>query len=258
MDSQLATREQSLATQEPSIGSLLQTVLQQNATTENAAVIEKMMALYERNQDRQAVAAYNRAFCELQADMPTVQATAFIPGSNNEVRSRFAPFPEIMRTVQPYLQKHGFSVTFNQSFDGPRVKVSCTLRHKDGHSETNEFFARIGNGPPKSSEAQADGAVTTYAKRGALCNALNIVVDHDTDGRADSAKIDAETAAKIRLRLKATKGDEAKFLEFVGAASFEDIFESSMEQIEEVLARREAKAKSSAATEPLSQEDRKW
>src|SRR6185295_8599860 len=113
------------------------------------------------------------------------------------------------------------------------------LQHVDGHHHTNKFAVRIGSGPPKATETQADGAASTYAKRGALCDALNIVVEHDDDARAEGGTITADQAKDLKKRVLATGSDEKFFLQFAGAATYEAIPAAKLGLLDAQLRRKE-------------------
>jgi len=228
---------------EMSVGRMLEAVISKGVTSENVGALEKLVGLYERMQAKSAEQAFNEAFVELQKDMPRIQAKKPVPNRDGTVRYVFAPYESIMEQVQPFLVKHGFTVSFSTRFDGPRIVKICTLRHTAGHSVSNEFAATIGSGPPSASGAQADGAAGTYAKRFALCDALNVVIDIDNDARAEGANISAEQAKDLRARVAATASDEAKFLSFAlhgRPGTFEDIHADMYATLDQNLKRKES------------------
>lgn len=213
-----------LQREEPSIAHMLQTFIEKGVTAENVAALGQLCALQERMQDKQAEREFAAAFVKLQSEMPKVTAMKPVLNNNGTLRYTFAPYEDIMRQVQPSLVSNGFTVTFDNKIDGDRVTVVCTLMHTSGHSRSNSFTARIGKGPPGSSESQADGSANTYAKRFALCNALNIVIEKDDDARAvSSGPLLPATVKELRDRLTAVNGDEKKFLAMAGAAHWEAI-----------------------------------
>lgn len=217
-----------LATQEPSVGELMQAVIKSGITENSVAIMERLVALKERTDARQAEKDFAVAFNALQADMPVIHASKPVPNRDGTIRYHFAPFEVIMEQVKPLLMRHGFTVAFSMDFRDGRVIQTCTLTHIGGHSRSNQFMARIGNGPPGSSEAQGDGAASTYAKRFALCNALNIVTEVDTDGRNEDARnegapISFEQAQTLRELVKETASNEAAFLQYAGAKTYEEI-----------------------------------
>lgn len=242
----LAIQESSALAQSP-VEQILRAAVANGVTTENVAVIERLTDLYERLQAKDAEKRFAAAFVLLQSDMPNIQATKSVPDKYGNLKYRFAPYEEIMAQVKPLLQKHGFTVTFSTDFDDKRVIQSCTLQHIDGHSRTNKFAARIGNGPPGSSEAQGDGAASTYAKRFALCNALNIITgEADTDGRRDDARAEGEAISEdkvqyLREQVRETKSDEAKFLQFAGVKTYEEITEAIYPQLVRSLSAKAAR-----------------
>jgi hypothetical protein len=223
-------------TQEPSVGQLLQSVIEKGDPEKNIAVLERLIALKERADARQAEREFAIAFASLQKSIGSVEAKKPVPNRDGSIRYIYAPFEDIMRHVQPILEEHGFSVTFSSEIKDDRVIQHCTIRHVAGHSSTNQFMARIGNGPPNASGAQADGAAATYAKRRAFCDALNIVSEVDTDGadqdaRSLGAPIRHDQAQTLRELVHETKSNEAAFLKYAGAATYEEIGEKRYQEL---------------------------
>lgn len=216
----------SVSSQAP-VAKMLEAVLEKGLTQDNVGAVERLVELYERMQAKDAEKQFASAFVALQSEMPAIQASKSVPDKFGNIKYKFAPYEAIMETVRPLLQKHGFTLTFSMTYNEGRVVQSCTLMHVGGHSRTNQFMARIGSGPPGSSEAQGDGAASTYAKRFALCNALNIITEQDTDGkddaRSDGEPISKDKAAYLRELVRETKSDEAQFLRFAGASSYDTI-----------------------------------
>lgn len=229
--------------QDNPIGVMMHSLLAKADTAEMltaaTATVKELIAAYNMQEDRQARRAFAEDFAALQADLPIVAADSVIPDKYGNVRSTYPKYETIMGAVKPVLSRHGFSVSFTTRREEDRCIAVCTLRHRGGHSEVNEFAARTGSGPPRSSEAQADGAVATYAKRYALCDALNIAVDHDTDARKEGATITQDEADDLRRRVMATNSDEKKFLEFAGADTYEGIRAARHEEALAVLRRKE-------------------
>lgn len=240
MSNELAKRApMEVSRPEPTVGEILQAVIEKGVTTENVAVIEKLTDLMWKTQARDSEKAFAASFVALQAEMPNVRATKAIPSRDGSVRSRFAPYEEIMEQVAPLLQKHGFTVTFSTDFKEGRIIKTCTLQHVNGHSRSNQFAVRIGSGPPAASEAQADGAASTYAKRFALCDALNIVIDADVDAAVEGGPITKEQADELEHRVKMTNSDVAKFLAVATARSFSEIPAAKYTILDEMLRKKE-------------------
>jgi hypothetical protein len=196
---------------------MMQAVVDKGITAENVAALKELTALYQQMEAKRSERIFNEAFNQLQQDMPTIKATEPVPNKDGTVRYRFAPYEDLMNEVSPLLVKHGFTISFSTRYDQGRIIKICTLRHRGGHAVANEFAVRVGHGPPGSSEAQADGAAGTYAKRLALCDALNIVVEKDTDARNLGDTVTKEQAASLRRRVQATGSDEIAFLKYAQA-----------------------------------------
>lgn len=244
MSEALTNRPESLpvARPQPTVADMLSAVIERGVTAENVAAMEQLVKLYERMEDKRAEREFATSFVALQAEMVGIQAVRPVPNNDGSIRYRFAPFEEIMRVVTPALKTHGFTVTFSTDYAEGRLVKTCTLQHVGGHSKTNKFAVRIGSGPPKASETQADGAAATYAKRGALCDALNIVIEHDSDARAEGDKITVEQARSLAERVLATKSDRERFLKFAGASDFDQIPAGKYGILDEFLRKKETKS----------------
>jgi len=227
----------------PNIAGMLQAVIEKGVTGENVKALESLVTLYERMEARDAEKAFAQAFNALQSEMPRIQAKKPVHCKNGDLKYKFAPFEEIMEQVRPLLLKHGFSVSFSMRFGDGRLTEICTLQHVGGHSKSNEFAVRIGSGPPGASESQADGAAATYAKRFALCNALNVIVEADDDARVEGGSVTAEQADELERRVALTNSNKAAFLKLAGAQTYREIKAGKYEVLDNFLRMKEAKGR---------------
>jgi len=231
-----------LATREPNpIGPMLQAIMEKGITAESVAALEKMTDLYERMERRNSEREAAAAFVELQRQVAevNVQATKFIPDNSGNVRSTFAPYKEIMDKVGPCLLRSGFSVKYDHEFTDGRCTCTCILQHAGAYEYRNKYTVRVGGGPPKASDMQADSAAGSFAQRKALCAALNIVVDHEYDARAEGDYISPEAAADLEARIRKLGGDPAAYLKLADAATFADIREAKHGVLLAAIAKRE-------------------
>lgn len=217
-----------LTVPQPSVGQMLAALIDKGDPEKNIGVVERLIALQERQEAKEAERAFAVAFHALQAELPSVQVSKMVPDKQGNPRYFFAPYEHILALTMPLVLKHGFSVTYDSEFKEPRMVVRCTLIHVGGHSRTTTQFMRIG-AVYGANDAQNDGATITMAKRYAYCQALNIVIDHDTNGHDDAKNegqpISWEKAEQLRSMVKEAKADEAKFLKYAGADTFEEIGE---------------------------------
>jgi hypothetical protein len=252
-DSQLAVQ-----TAEPSVALMLQGALTSiqagEVTGQHVEVLSRMMDLYERNEKRVAEKDFAAALVDLQGETIRVQATKAVDQkADGSCRYRFAPYEEIMATVQPMLTRHGFSITFDTEEGDARLTSVCTLTHKSGHSRSNKFAVRYGK-PPGSSDAQGDMSTKSYAKRGALCDALNITVEHDDDARMIGKPIGKALGEELQARVKACGADEQAFLKFAGAANYESVGDERWDALDAMLKRKESGKAERKSEEPVGGE----
>lgn len=235
-------QSQPLALQpEPSVALMLQGALASiqsgQITAQHVDVLKGMMDLYERNEDRKAQKDFAAALTALQGENIRVVATKAVDVKDGKPRYTFAPYEEIMKTVQPMLTRHGFSITFDTEVGDTRLTSICTLTHAGGFARSNRFAVRYGK-PPGSSDAQGDMSTKSYAKRGALCDALNISIDHDDDARIEGSYISQPEADELRELCDLTRSDRVKFLAHAGAETFETIASARLADLTATLMRK--------------------
>jgi hypothetical protein len=214
-----------------------------NLTAEKAEVMKTIAGLYEHMQDRDAKQAYNIAFNKMMKEMKPIQATKEVPNDDKSVRYTYAPFEEIDEQLRPVALRFGFTYCFKEgeSTKPDRITKICIVRHEQGHEVLHPYTVRIGAGPPKTSDSQKDGSAHTYAKRGALCDAFNIVVKgQDNDAQLDGAPITPAQAANLRKRVKDTGSDEPRFLKYAGADKYEEIASTMFDTLDQLLKKRES------------------
>ncbi len=237
------TKSEALAVPEPSVDQMLSGALASiqsgEVTLQYAEVLDKMMGLYEREKKRRAETDFAASLVALQGETIRVQATKAVDVKAGVPRYTFAPYEEIMRICQPILTRHGFSVTFDTKIDGDRLYSVCTLTHKAGHSRSNQFAVRFTT-PPGSSSAQGDMSTKSYAKRGALCDALNISIEHDDDARMIGKPIGQALALDLEDRVRKVGADENAFLKYAGAKTYAEISDERYAALDELLKRKEA------------------
>jgi hypothetical protein len=249
---------QTLAVAGPSVDSMIMAGIDKGITPDGLEKLCKLKMMMDAEQGRKD---FFSAFAALQAEMPRVmkmKAVHNAPQKGGGLRYTYAPFEDIMDQIGPYLIKHGFGVSFTtREAAAGRLCSVCVLSHISGHSQQNEFTVRIGSGPGGTSDTQADGSAKTYAKRGALCDALNIVTESDDDARLEGGFISAEDVQAIRSRVQRSGFDQTKFLKVAGSETFEGIRTGKLAVLHNMLDVREQASKqpTGAATAPIASKD---
>lgn len=242
------------ASEPPAIAQIIQSAMDRGIRSEDVQAVKELVALdREMRQDRARI-AFAAAFKALQAETPQIKATKIIPDKHGNAKFTIAPFEEIMDAVQPLLDRHGFSITFTSDYQANpiRVIVRCTLIHESGHERTTDIAIRVGDGPPGSSAAQADGAAITFGKRYALCGALNIVIDRDSDARGEGDLISLEEAGELERRVRSLGADRARILKLAAATSFEQIRRAKYDVVCEHLDRMKPAPPVEASDDPFT------
>lgn len=220
----------------PPVAQMMQAVIEKGITTENVAALTQLTALYERMQEKDAERQFAASFVALQQELPVITASTDIPK-----RGKYERFEDVMRVIQPLLTKHGFTTSFSQDTKEDRITQTCQLRHTGGHSQSNSFSVRTGRADDAT---QADCKASTTAKRNALLNCLNIVIrqdalqDEEGDARLEGELVDAGQVAHLRKMVSETGANEAKFLVYAGAPSYEQISASKFDRLVDSLKKK--------------------
>lgn len=146
----------------------------------------KLMDLAERWEANRAAEAFSRAITQFQAECPRIEKsrTAKIVSKREgggQYEYKFAGFDDVMKQAGPALEKCGIAVSFSSEHVEGLLKVTCRIRHGihvEDHTLTVPIPAMNVN------DTQRFGAALSYAKRYALCAALNIIVSDDVDNDA--------------------------------------------------------------------------
>ena len=204
------------------------------------------MTLQERWEKNQAKKDHAAAVAQFQGEMPVVKKCR--EGSGGKYH--YASYDDIMRVAAPILARNGLSIAFDQSETDTALTLTCHVRHTGGHTEDTTFTLpkdapiQTREGRNVTTLAQAQGSANTYAKRYALCNALNIVVsDEDDDGELAGQNVETITqdqADDIRERCQALKSKPADICKWFGVKELEHVPASKLPEIEAVFAKKEA------------------
>lgn len=160
------------------------TILQviQRAAADPQCDIEKMerlMAMHERMQARNAEAEFSAAMAAMQCDIPSIAER----GKGHGI-IRYATFEDINDVIKPIMQKHGFAISFKVEHTGAGVSVTGILMHRSGHREQTTMLLPSDTSGSKNA-VQAVGSSTSYGKRYVMSALLNITTrGEDDDGHA--------------------------------------------------------------------------
>ncbi len=145
--------------------------------------MERLLQMQERVMERQAAMDYSAAMAAMQTEMPSIAERGKIV-VKGELRSKYATLEDIVDTVRPIMQKHGFAISFRINTLQNGIEVTGVLMHKGGHREETTMLLPSDMSGSKNA-VQAFGSTTSYGKRYVLSALLNITTrDEDDDGNA--------------------------------------------------------------------------
>ncbi len=169
-----------------SFGAMVQRAIDKGVPVET---MERLLAMYEKLQARQAKAAFDAALASFQGECPTIaKTTKVLNKDGRSVRYRYAPLDEIVGQIKGLLQKHGFSYSVDAGMEPGFIRATCRVTHQLGHSEASSFAVPIDR-DAFMNPAQKVASALTFAKRYAFCNGFGILTgDEDDDSRASHAE----------------------------------------------------------------------
>lgn len=152
--------------------------------TKFSALLAERAAI-EREMHRRA---FHSAMSDVQSEIGQIDRDR----KNPAFQSRYATLEALDAVARPVYTRHGFALTYGSlppSAPG-LIRISCTVSHRDGHSETYELEGPVSTAGAKGgrvamNDIQAVGSAVTYLRRYLLMMLFNLVQTddaHDDDG----------------------------------------------------------------------------
>lgn len=184
--------------------------------------MERLIAMQERIQAREAELAFNQAMNAAQKEMRPISANA----SNPQTRSRYATFDKLDRVLRPIYTEHGFSLSFDEG-ESPKpdyVRVVCYVAHTSGHTRTYHrdmpADGKGAKGGDVMTKTHAAGAAGSYGARYLLKGIWNVAVGEDGNESVSRPNLISDTQwGELTSLIQASKSDTRKFCEAYGIES---------------------------------------
>lgn len=195
---------------------------------------ERLMALKERTDQRNAMRAFNAAIAAARGEFPVIfkNRTVDFTSPKGRTNYRYEDLAEIARTIDPILAKHGLSYRFRTKQDGGRLSVTCILSHIDGHSEENTLHAPIDESGNKNS-IQGIGSTAAYLQRYTLKLGVGVAASTDDDGRkAGEQSAPAHTVETLQKLLTETRTEPGRVCAHYSVETLDDL---TAKQISEAI-----------------------
>lgn len=158
-----------------------------NLTAEDLDKLQRMMAMQEEWEKRQAATNYNEQMSLAQGDMTQVSKDS----SNSGTHSKYASLPALDAAIRPIYTKYGFSVAFNDETPADRPDWLRLVAYVSNGAETRTFTKWIPvsttglRGQQALTPTHASIGAVTYGRRALLKMIFNLA-EADDDGAAAS------------------------------------------------------------------------
>lgn len=204
----------------------------------------KLLDLQERWERNQAAKEFALSITGFQADMPAVEKLRPVYGKDESKgpQYHFASYDDIMAVAGPILSKHSIVITFDSEPVQTGVKATCRVR-VGTHVESTSFTLPMPT-IPNANGSQIAGAALSYAKRYALCAALNIhVKGEDTDGEGLQDGLTEKQVEELNdlfdaCRAAGSEVNAERFWAYIGCTSMHDLPGSKFELAKWELGRK--------------------
>lgn len=208
------------------------------------SMIEKLMDLQDRHEQRTARKAFDSAMAEAKAKIPVIvknRKVDFETERGGRTNYSYEDLASIAETVTPILAEYGLSYRFRTSSPpNEPITVTCIISHRLGHSEENTLQGPRDESGKKNS-IQAIGSTLTYLQRMTLKAALGLAAAADDDGKTSESadpQITDEELTALRKRIDDTDADAARLCEALKVDALPDLTQSGLKSANKLLDER--------------------
>jgi hypothetical protein len=195
-------------------------------------VLRTIAEIIERQDRNRAAEAFGQAMTRFQTQCPIIHK-ARKANLGQGFGYTFASYDDIHRQISPLLAECQLAISFStEQIDG-QLKATCRVRHGI-HFEDHTLTVPVP--AMKVNDTQRFGAALSYAKRYALCAALNIVVtDEDPDAEGLVETIGEDEIASLKELIESTGTDLKRFLDWAAIDELKnmsrDFFPAAIQQL---------------------------
>lgn len=149
--------------------------------------MERLLAMKERMDLKEAEAAFNEAMTKCQSEMGRISTDA----ENSQTHSKYATYGKLDRELRPLYVRHGFSLSFSTA-DSPLpacIRVTCTVARGGFSRQYQIDMPNDGKGAKGNdvmTRTHATGAAAQYGMRYLLKMIFNVAIgEDDQDGNTE-------------------------------------------------------------------------
>jgi hypothetical protein len=162
--------------------------------------IKQLMDLADRHAATEARKAYTTALVELKRDLPTVlgrDKVVDFPSAKGRVHYNHTSLAAAIDAITPALTAHGFSLSWSPATEGDKVRVTCTLTHAQGHTESATLTSPADTSGSKSA-AQGIASTITLLQRYSALSILGIATADMDEPKGEAAATSIDTERNLR------------------------------------------------------------
>ena len=200
-------------------------------TEQTVALVERLVALEERQRERMARQDFIAALTAFQLEVEPIKRTQKGNNVGRETGKGFgywyAPLPEVVAVVREPLKRHGFAYrwTPDGSEDAKFLKVTFHLTHVGGHTESNSVKMPLESKGGMSEQQKVSNALS-FGMRLSMVAGLGLTTfDPDLDGApgTEDETITQTQADDLSAMAEEAGVDKHKFLESLGVEKFTEV-----------------------------------
>lgn len=191
--------------------------------------IEKLIALHEKQTDREFSASFADDMAKAQAEMKPIIADE----KNTQNNTTYSSLAAIDEGIRKVYTKYGFAPTFGTLInpqDDDHVSMYLDLMHRSGHSKRYELRlpadGKSAHGKVILTRTHAAGSAFSYAQRYLIKQAFNVVtVDRDDDDgtAAGAITITEEQLGTLAGMIQLVGADVDKFKKYFNVKELSDL-----------------------------------
>lgn len=176
-------------------GATILSIISRAASDPNVDIdkLERLMAMKERMDARQAEQAFNEAMSAAQSEMGRISTDA----TNPQTRSRYATYGKLDSCLRPIYTRHGFALSYGtrRSESEGHITILCDVSHKGGHVKQYQCDmpadGKGAKGGDVMTKTHAAGSAMSYGQRYLLKLIFNVAIgENDDDGNGAGVGFD--------------------------------------------------------------------
>ena len=235
--------ETDVLAQVPSSAEIMLQAVRNGLGKEQLEVLERMFALDIKAKERQAKEAYSAAMAEWKANAPDIakDRTVKFQTAKGPTEYAHASLANVTATINKSMSPFGLHAAWKTDQPDGKIKVTCTVSHKLGHSESTSLTADADNSGSKNA-IQALGSTISYLERYTILALTGLAThEQDTDGIIPGEPVEVisdQQFADITSLISEVKANEKAFLKYLKIESLDKMPESMYERAMKELERK--------------------